>query len=115
MCNSFRCDVQSQVDYYCSVLNIVFFVYIFQVINLSIFVIDIQGDDNFTLEAANQVYVAENYQLTAEFQSALKEHFGAPAENVNFGAEKTRLDINKWVEDFTHQKIKDLLPGGNTI
>lgn len=73
----------------------------------------IKGDDNFTLEAANQVYVAENYQLTAEFQSALKEHFGAPAENVNFGAEKTRLDINKWVEDFTHQKIKDLLPGGS--
>jgi len=45
----------------------------------------------------------------------LKEYFGAPAENVNFGAEKTRLDINKWVEDFTHQKIKELLPGGSIL
>ena len=56
--------------------------------------------------------MADKYQLTAEYQTALKEHFGAPAANVNFGAEQTRLDINKWVEDFTHQKIKELLPGG---
>ena len=40
------------------------------------------------------------------------EHFGAPAQNVNFEADATRLTINKWVEKYTHSKINDLLPKG---
>lgn len=58
------------------------------------------------------MYVADNYQLVSHFQSTMKEVFGAEAQSVNFGDEATRVMINKWVEDYTHQKIKDLLPSG---
>lgn len=64
------------------------------------------------MEAANQLYVSNNYRLLGDFQSTLENHFGAPAQNVDFGSDKTRIDINKWVEDFTKTKIKNLLPGG---
>jgi len=72
-----------------------------------------KGDENYTLDAANQMYVADNYQLVSHFQSTMKEVFGAEAQSVNFGDEATRVMINKWVEDYTHQKIKDLLPSGS--
>lgn len=71
-----------------------------------------QGDGNYTLSAANQLYIADKYQLTDHFQTLLKESYGAPAQNVNFAIDAARADINKWVEDFTNQKIKDLLPPG---
>lgn len=74
---------------------------------------NVKGDENFTLEAANQMYVANNYRLVEQFQSVMKDNFGAPAQSVNFGADDTRMSINKWVEEFTHSKIKDLLPGGS--
>merc|ERR1712071_79918 len=73
----------------------------------------IKGDENYTLESANQMYVANNYQLSEDFQTSLKNHFGAAAENVDFAADETRININKWVENFTHQRIKDLLPAGS--
>lgn len=72
----------------------------------------LKGDKNFTLESANQMYVANNYPLTDHFQSTMNNDFGAPAQNVNFALDETRLNINKWVQDFTHKKIKDLIPQG---
>jgi len=72
----------------------------------------LKGDGNYTLESANQLYVANNYPLTERFQTLMKNDFGAAAENVDFVLDETRLNINKWVEDFTHQKIKDLIPNG---
>ena len=68
-----------------------------------------------TLEAANRFYVDIKYPLTVEFQSTLTDHFGAPPQNVDFqnNFDKSRIDINNWVENFTREKIKDLLPEGN--
>lgn len=73
----------------------------------------IKGDGNFTLEAANQLYVADKYKLVDNFQTSLKENYGAPAQSVNFAVDAARTTINKWVEEFTHQKIKELLPAGS--
>jgi len=60
------------------------------------------------------MYVANNYPLTDHFQSTMNNDFGAPAQNVNFALDETRLNINKWVQDFTHKKIKDLIPQGKS-
>ena len=60
------------------------------------------------------MYVQENYQLLEQFQTNLKEHFGVTAQSVNFGAEETRNVINKWVEEVTRDKIKDLRPAGTS-
>ena len=72
----------------------------------------LKGDENCTLESANQMYVAEKYQLLDTFQAVLKDHFGAEAQAVDFASDDTRTKINKWVEEFTHDKIQDLLPKG---
>jgi len=72
-----------------------------------------KGDENCTLESANQMYVAEKYQLLDAFQAVLKDHFGAEAQAVDFASDDTRTKINKWVEEFTHDKIQDLLPKGS--
>jgi len=56
--------------------------------------------------------VANNYPLAEYFQMSMKNHFGAVPENVDFTLDETRLNINKWVQDFTQQKIKDLIPKG---
>jgi len=72
----------------------------------------LKGDENYTLESANQMYVANNYPLADYFQMSMKNHFGAVPENVDFTLDETRLNINKWVQDFTQQKIKDLIPEG---
>jgi len=76
-----------------------------------------KGDDNFTLESVNKVYVEQSYGITEHFQSKLKEHFDAPGQNVDFaiGFEETRVAINKSVEEFTRSKFKDLLPKGYKI
>lgn len=71
-----------------------------------------KGDGNFTLEAANQLYVADKYQLVDDFQRNLKENYGAEGQRVDFAVDASRAKINQWVEEFTQQKIKDLLPEG---
>uniref|UniRef100_A0A0P5HWD4 Serine protease inhibitor serpin n=1 Tax=Daphnia magna TaxID=35525 RepID=A0A0P5HWD4_9CRUS len=68
---------------------------------------------NFTLEAANQLYVADKYQLVDDFQRNLKENYGAEGQRVDFAVDASRAKINQWVEEFTQQKIKDLLPEGS--
>ncbi|KZS04159.1 leukocyte elastase inhibitor isoform X2 [Daphnia magna] len=72
-----------------------------------------KGDGNFTLEAANQLYVADKYQLVDDFQRNLKENYGAEGQRVDFAVDASRAKINQWVEEFTQQKIKDLLPEGS--
>lgn len=44
----------------------------------------------------------------------METHFDSAIEKVNFlqNFEEIRLAINKWVEEVTNDKIKDLLPGG---
>ena len=58
------------------------------------------------------MYVALNYSLLTAFQSTLKNHFGAEAQSVDFADDATRVGINNWVEEFTREKIKDLIKPG---
>jgi len=74
--------------------------------------LDTKSDEKCMLKTANQLYLDTSYQLTEQFQLSLKNHFGASAERVDFASDQTRLDINKWVEEFTQEKIKNLIPHG---
>lgn len=74
-----------------------------------------QGKGNVTLDAANQLYVADAFHLFDSFQSAMMEYFGAQTKIVDFGLDQTRIDINNWVSTVTHQMIKDLLPSGRSL
>lgn len=73
----------------------------------------LKSNENFTMEAANRLYVHKNYELLEDFLKATMAHFKAESENVDFGQEaQTRQTINDWVSERTHDKIKDLIPAG---
>merc|ERR1719402_674070 len=71
----------------------------------------LRGNDNFTLETANKMYVQDGYQLVETFTAKMREFFNTEATLTNFAKseEATKL-INGWVEEKTRDKIKDLIP-----
>lgn len=65
------------------------------------------------LAIANRIYVAEGHRIAPEFNRIALEHFDAEAENVDFyNNEKARYTINKFVEEQTENKIRDLVKPG---
>ena len=72
----------------------------------------VKGNENYALEAANRMYVANYYKLLDDFQSTLKNHFEAEAQRVDFADDDSRVNINKWVEERTRGKIQELLKPG---
>lgn len=86
------------------------------VLMINFFLQYVQDDDDFTLKSVNEIYVDKNYSLRSEFQTTLKNHFGAStsAQNLDFvsTSKDCRVAINKQVEELTCSKIKDLIPQG---
>lgn len=68
----------------------------------------------YELHVANALWGQKGYEFLPEFLSLTQKHYGAGLQEVDFicAAEPARLDINKWVEGKTNQKIKDLIPSG---
>lgn len=66
--------------------------------------------DDFTLSVANRVYVKEGSKIRDEFNAVASSKFNARAETLNFanGVESAN-EINRWVENSTHNKIKSLI------
>ncbi|MBI3639844.1 MAG: hypothetical protein HY223_05960 [Thaumarchaeota archaeon] len=67
---------------------------------------------NYTLNIANALWVQKDYPILQEYFESLQKYYSAKAENLDFinHTEESRNIINKWVEDKTAQKIKNLLP-----
>ena len=68
-----------------------------------------------TLESANKLFVEQSYQLTSKFVEDTAKFYESQSDSVDFAKnfESSRHLINKWVEDKTRNKIKDLLPSGS--
>jgi serpin B len=74
----------------------------------------LQSNENFTLEAANRLFIHEKYKLLDTYINMVKKHYNALPESVDFGkSEEARSIINTWVENQTKEKIRDLLPSGS--
>jgi len=74
---------------------------------------ELRGNDKFTLETANKMYVMEGYKLAETFTEKMREFFNTEATLTNFAeSEEARKMINDWVEEKTREKIKDLIPEG---
>ncbi|XP_042629188.1 leukocyte elastase inhibitor-like isoform X2 [Cyprinus carpio] len=69
----------------------------------------------YVLSLANRLYGEQSYQFVEKFLSDAKRYYEAGLEEVDFKkkSEAARVDINKWVEKNTQEKIKDLLPQGS--
>ncbi|XP_043117306.1 leukocyte elastase inhibitor-like [Puntigrus tetrazona] len=69
----------------------------------------------YVLSLANRLYGEQSYQFVEKFLNDAKRYYDAGLEEVDFKkkSEAARVDINKWVEKKTQEKIKDLLPQGS--
>ncbi|XP_074649303.1 leukocyte elastase inhibitor-like isoform X2 [Tubulanus polymorphus] len=71
------------------------------------------AESAYQLKTANKLFGAERYNFLEEYLADSLKYFGADLERLNFADElKSRNVINKWVEDKTSGKIKDIIPPG---
>jgi serpin B len=68
----------------------------------------------FQLNIANSLWGQQDFSFLPEFLDGLALNYGAGLRLLDFAAnaDSARQEINKWVEDQTKEKIKDLIPQG---
>jgi len=73
-----------------------------------------RNDSNFTLRTANALWAEKTHAFLPGYISVAEDYYGAEVENMDFvsAPEESRQTINRWVEDRTEEKIKDLIPAG---
>ena len=65
-----------------------------------------------TLNIANRLFAQKSYHFREAYLSLVKQNFGGAFEPLDFTANPAAATqhINKWVEDQTHDRIRDLIP-----
>lgn len=81
---------------------------------LSIFLSLFKNTSGVTLEVANKLFLEATKDLNPTYKETVKSVHNSDVEKEDFinNAEKARVNINDWVAEKTHQKIKDLLQAG---
>jgi serpin B len=71
--------------------------------------------EGYELSVANRLFVRQYYDLRQVFLDRMADDYRAPVEPLDFkeAPEPSREHINRWVEEQTHDRIKNLLPGGS--
>jgi len=71
-------------------------------------------DSACILRMANRVFARKNFAIKDSFTASTKKLYAAEAEVLDFAndTENSRITINKWIENQTNDKIKDLLQPG---
>jgi|SaaInlStandDraft_4_1057021.scaffolds.fasta_scaffold00073_24 serpin B len=71
-------------------------------------------DKKYKLSTANALWAEQTYSFLPEYLGLVEQYYGGKTTNLDFKeeTEKSRKIINKWVEDKTEDKIKDLIPKG---
>jgi serpin B len=74
-----------------------------------------QGDHYYSLHTVNALWIQQDYQVLEEYIDYITSYYGGDANLLDFATkpEESRLIINKWVEDRTNKRIKDLFPAGS--
>lgn len=65
-----------------------------------------------TLDIANRLWADQRFAMKPDFRTIALDAYGSPVDPVDFShrPDDARTTINAWVEDKTHDRIKDLLP-----
>lgn len=67
------------------------------------------------LKVANKVFINNNFTLKQEYQSKIEKVFHSSVEPFDVSKPKQAAsDINKWVSDATHHKIKNFIDECNS-
>ena len=70
------------------------------------------GKAAYTLRTANALWAQESYPFLPDYISTAARNYGSNTTNLDFlsNPEGSRATINRWVEEKTDNKIKELLP-----
>jgi len=70
--------------------------------------------EGFTLNLVNSIWAQEGYRFLTDFLDVLAGSYGTEVHPADFAADPdaVRDTINLWVEEATHDRIVDLIPGG---
>ena len=69
-------------------------------------------DNNHSIfEVSNSIWVQKDYFIFESYLTFLETNYGIPIRNLDFlnKPESSREQINEWIEEKTHQRIKDIL------
>lgn len=74
----------------------------------------LQKAGNINLSVANSLWPQQDYKFRDEYLFLIKKHYGVSITPLDYkgASEAARRMINKWVEDRTQNKIKDLIQPG---
>ncbi|PKP36005.1 MAG: serpin family protein [Bacteroidetes bacterium HGW-Bacteroidetes-15] len=74
-----------------------------------------KGNKGVEISIANQLWADKLYKFKCSYLRNVKKAYKAPVKRMPFRteADKCRVEINKWVEDKTKNRIVDLLPEGS--
>lgn len=75
----------------------------------------INGNANaYTLRTANAMWAEKTHPFLPDYISTADRYYGARTTNLDFiyTPDESRITINRWVEDRTEDRIKDLIPAG---
>ena len=74
-----------------------------------------QSTENLELNIVNSIWSQKDLMLQVNYLDLLSRHYDAGVNILDFmqEPEPSRLIINEWVSEQTHERIKDLLPAGS--
>jgi serpin B len=72
------------------------------------------GGGEYEMAVANSLWGQDGADFRTEFLDLVNRHYGGGMNIVDFrrDAEAARVRINRWVEDQTKEKIRDVIPSG---
>ena len=67
---------------------------------------------SYNLSTANALWAQKDYSFRADYFATTSKYYGGKVTNLDFvgDTENSRQTINRWVEEQTNNKIKDLIP-----
>jgi serpin B len=69
------------------------------------------GASNAVLNVANAIWYAPNVQLKPQFSALNDQYYGAKLSALDFTDPRASGVVNRWVEEATHGKIKQMIEG----
>ena len=74
-----------------------------------------QESKGVEISIANQLWADAHYRFKWRYLCNVRKFYNAPVKRMKFRSQpnECRLEINKWVEDKTNDRIVDLLPEGS--
>jgi len=73
------------------------------------------ASSGYTISLANALWAEKTYPFLPEYTRVADEYYSAKVANLDFirQPDASRATINRWVEEHTNNKIKNLLPAGS--